>query len=75
RLSFFEAQLGNRVYMARLSEKGVDARQDRAARYEAAMLSIGMKMKAGAKPMDALKEVAAEYPDVAMRLLEKGLQI
>lgn len=68
RLSLIERQ-----YMTVLSSKGVGARQDKAQRLEEALFKAAALYKEGKTPKDALLAVSAEYPDVAMRLAEKGI--
>lgn len=60
-----------RQRLASISGKGVAARQEAESRMEAAMLKIAVGMKEGKDVQTLLKETAAEYPDVALRLAKK----
>lgn len=56
------------------SEAGVSARANNEARLEEAVMAIATRVKGGDDYMKALTEVAAAYPDVAMRLAKKGFK-
>jgi len=65
------------MYHSNAAAMSASSRQEKAERQEAAMLAFASAMqKPDAKIADVLKEVGAQYPDVAMNLIKKaGLKI
>jgi len=39
------------------------------------MLEVATAVKEGKAPVDALKETALKYPDIALRLAKKGMNL
>lgn len=50
---------------------GTSKREEQAARAEEAMAKAVMLIKEGKAPIEAIKEVAVAYPDVAMKMAKK----
>lgn len=63
-------RLSNTIYSA----DGVKAREAKSERQQEAMLALATAVKGGKEPAEAVKEVAMQYPDVAMGLLQKALK-
>lgn len=56
------------------SSRGVAAREQKAERQSEALAALAQEMAKGTPQMDAIKKVAAAYPDVALSLGSKLLQ-
>jgi hypothetical protein len=52
----------------------VAVREAKASRQAEALAKLAVAMKAGKKPQDAINEVAAEYPDVALDVAGKFMR-
>lgn len=53
------------------SKRGVDARVEKAARMNAAVIEAAQMLQEGKKPEEILKALIPKYPDVAMDLVKK----
>lgn len=63
-----------RMHLNHIAPQGASKRAEQAERTESAMGEAMILIKGGKPPADALKEVAAKYPDVALRLGKKMMQ-
>lgn len=59
--------------MANHQEKAVEKRNAKSERQAEALAKVAALVQSGKSPMDAIKEVAMSYPDVAMELMKKGI--
>lgn len=56
---------------AQSSQRGVDARVEKAERMNAAVVEAAQLLQEGKKPDEILKALVPKYPDVAMDLVKK----
>lgn len=63
-----------RLHNELVSGSGSAAKSAKNERMSEAVSKAAELMQKGAKPEDALKEVAAAYPDVALSLLQKSMR-
>ena len=58
--------------MKQRSVKGVEAKQEKAARKQMALAEAAIMLKEGKNYADILKELAPKYPDVAAGMIKSG---
>ena len=57
---------------ASYGQRGASVKQEKSERVNAALAKAAILLKEGKQPIEIMKQVASEYPDVAMDLVKKG---
>ena len=73
RLQSLEYRL-EQLHLRTISGAGAQARTEKAERMSEAIAAVMAAVQKGDKPEDAIKAVAAQYPDVAMAVIQKALK-
>jgi len=73
RLQSLEYKL-EQLHLRTISGAGYQARTEKAERMSEAIAAVMAAVQKGDKPEDAIKAVAAQYPDVAMAVIQKALK-